>query len=78
MPPGRLCEIRCQQSLTDAPDGSRAQHRRDARHHHFDSQTRTIRNFLEGFADKPFDLVFRNRENLRVNWIVMLNRQHPN
>jgi hypothetical protein len=64
--------------LPDAPDRSRAQHRGDARHHNLDSHTRAIRNFLERFANKSFDLVFRNRENFRVDRIVVLNRQHPN
>src|SRR6476659_10644004 len=52
-----LGQIRCQQSLPDAPDRSRAQHRGDARHHNLDSYTRAIGNFLERFTDKSFDLV---------------------
>ena len=40
--------------------------------------TRAIGNFLERLANKSFDLVFRNRENFRVDWIVVLNRQHAN
>ena len=69
-------EIRRQKSLPDATNSSRTQHRGDPRHHHIDLDIRAARNFFEGFADKPFDLVLRNREDLRVNWIVVLDRQH--
>jgi hypothetical protein len=64
--------------LPDAPDRPRAQHRGDPRHDHIDTYTRTVRNFLKRLADESFDFVLRNRENVRVNWIVVLNRQHAN
>src|SRR5215475_14459827 len=75
---GALGQISRKQSLPNAPDRSRAQHRGDARHHNLDTDTGAIRNLLERFANKSFDLVFRNRENFCVDRIIMLNWQHTN
>src|SRR6266567_4021340 len=58
---GALSQVGRKQSLPDAPDRSRAQHRGDARHHNVDTHTRTIRDLLERLANKSFDLVLRNR-----------------
>ena len=73
-----LSQVGRKQSLPDAPDRSRAQHRGDARHHNVDAHTGAIGNLFERLANKSFDLVFRNRENFRVDRIVVLNRQHAN
>jgi len=73
-----LSQICRKQSLPDAPDRSCTQHRGDARHHILDTYARAIRDLVERLANKSFDLVFRNRENFRVDRIVVLNRQHTN
>jgi hypothetical protein len=64
--------------LPDAPDRPRAQHGSDARHHHLDIHTRAIGNLFERLANKSFNLIFRNRENFCVDWVVVLNRKHDN
>jgi hypothetical protein len=75
---GAFSQVGRKQSLPDAPDRPRAQHRGDARHHNLDTYTRAIRDLFERLANEPFDLVFRNGENFCVDRIVMLNRQHTN
>jgi hypothetical protein len=77
MPPARPQPGWCKQSLPDAPDRSRAQHRGDARHHNLDTHTRAIRNLLERFAEQILRSCLQKRENFRVDRIVVLNRQHP-
>jgi len=57
-------------------NSSGAQHRGDARRDKIDVYTGALRSLYEGFAHKAFDLVLGNGENLGVNRIVMLDRQH--
>ena len=73
---GAIGKIGREQSLPDAANSACAQHRRDMGRHNIDIDARTPRNFLERLADEAFDFVLRNLENLCVNWIVVLNRQH--
>jgi hypothetical protein len=65
-----------QQCLPDPADGSRFQHRCNARHHRIDRHAGAPGNFLERFPNEPVDLVFRNGEDLRVGRIVVFHRQH--
>src|SRR6266481_1887146 len=44
---GALSQVGRKQSLPDAPDRSRAQHRGGARHHNLDTHIRAIRNLFE-------------------------------
>src|SRR5215467_12794543 len=62
-----LGQVSGEQSLADTPDCSRTQHGSNARHHILDTHARAARNLLERFANKSFDLVFRNGENFRVD-----------
>ena len=71
-------EIGREQSLPDAANCSRAQHCRDARHDKIDIYAATLRDFLERLAHEALDLVLRNRENLGVDGIVVLDWQHGN
>jgi hypothetical protein len=75
---GALRQVRRKQSLPDTPYRSGVQHRGNPRHDNIDPDTGTVRDFHKRLADESFDFILRNCENLRVNWIVMLNRQHPN
>ena len=50
-------QIRCEQSLTDAPDCSGAQHRGNSRHNDIDTDARAARNFLEWRAHESLDFV---------------------
>src|SRR6516162_6193536 len=68
---GKVCR---EKRLPNASNGSRAQHRRDPRHYTVDVNTGATRNFLERFTYKAFDFVLRNREDLRVDRIVILDR----
>ena len=51
-----------------------AQHRRDPCHDHLSFNARGGCDFRERFAHKTFDLVFGDRENFRVDRIVVLDR----
>ena len=73
-----VSEIRREQSLPDTPDRSRAQHGGYARDHGIDIDAGADCDFLERLAHEAIDLVLRNRENLCVDGIIMLYRQHAN
>ena len=66
-------EIRGQQRLPDPAHRSRPQHRRDALHHGLLGNPGTLRNFLERLPHEPLDLVLGDRENFRVDRIVVFD-----
>ena len=71
-------EIGRKQRLPDPANRSRAQHGGDPRRHNIDVDAGAARDFLERLAHEAFDLVLRNGEDLGVDRIVMLDRQHAN
>ena len=72
-------EIRGKQGLPHAPNSSRAQHGRDPLHHGRYWHTGAPRDFLERLANEALDLVLGDREDFRVDRIVVFDRQHqPN
>ncbi len=71
-----LGQVRREQRLPDAADRAGAQHRRDARHDKIDIHSRPARDFFERLADEAFDFVLRNGEDLRVNRVVVFDRDH--
>ena len=66
-------EIRGQQRLPDAAHRSRSQHRRDALHHRLLGNPGTLRNFPEWLPHEPLDLVLGDREDFRINRIVVFD-----
>jgi hypothetical protein len=69
-------EICREQCLTHPPNRPGAQHRRDPRHHNIGVDATALRDFLKWLVNEPFDFVLRNGENLFVNRIVVLDREH--
>ena len=75
--PGNECAVReigREKCLSHATNSSGAQHRGDAFHDNLNVNARGGCDFRERFAHKTFDLVFGDRENFRVDRIVVLDR----
>ena len=65
-----------EQSLPDTANRAGVEHGRDPRHHSIDIYIRAPCNFLEWLAHEAFNFVLRYGENLCVDRVVVLHRQH--
>jgi hypothetical protein len=69
-------KIRCQKSLTDPPDRPRGQHGLDPVQDYRLLDTRQSGNLAKRFTHKSLDPVFRDGEDLRINGVGVLDRNH--
>ena len=69
-------KISREQRLSHPTNRAGVKHGRDPCHHNIDINTRAPGNFFERLAHEAFNLVLRYGENLCVDRVVVLHRQH--